>query len=62
MRNVKTVSMCLPARVLDYVKSEADRLGLSVSAFVTLRLSENMYQTRKEQTASAYGIECREGE
>lgn len=38
MRNVTTICVCLPADLAESVRANAQRLGLSVSSYIKIRL------------------------
>ena len=42
MRNTRTIAVSLPVAVADHVQAEAAALHLSVSAYVTMQLSQTM--------------------
>ena len=39
MRNVTTICVCLPAEMSEKLRADAQRIGLSVSSYIKLRLS-----------------------
>ena len=39
MRNVTTICVCLPAEMAEKLRADAQRIGLSVSSYIKLRLS-----------------------
>lgn len=38
MRNVTTICICLPAELAEILRADAQRLGLSLSGYVKMRL------------------------
>lgn len=62
MRNVTTICVCLPADMAESVKANAQRLGISTSSYIKMRLAQadevdaERYRVAKTHLSSVYGM------